>query len=696
MSFLAPLYLLAAAAVALPILFHLTQRRPRGEQLFSSLMFLSPSPPKMVRRSRLDQWLLLLLRALALLAIAFAFMRPFFRSTEKTEAGALGRQRLILIDTSASMQRQGLWNRAQAFVEATIDESTPQDLIALYRYDSNFYPIVSFDVIQQTAPPERANLLRKAISELKPGWLPTDLGRGLSVAAETLQAAVNTQNAEESIGGEIVLISDFAGAMNLTQLEDYDWPKSVRVVPRSTIEPPKNNATLTTLSQTENPESSDPSLRLLLTNSDRSEVSQFQLQFLDRNDQPFSTQNTPYQVNAGERRVIRLTDFPAQATSVRLLGDDDPSDNRVFFSIPTKQPTFVWLLQNTTESDESQLGFFVERIPLGSNTLEVLFKRTTPADVVATPDPKEVSLIIADSSIEESVASMLRAYAENGGKVVLALDQPLTDDNQTRITSSLQKLIADETAQVSEASLRDYAMWSRVNFQHPLFAPLADARFNDFTKMRTWRHRKIELSTSDANTLATYDNGAIALQELRLGTGRIWIFAAGWQPAESQLALSTKFVPLMMGIFRQSGEEASWPESLYAGQSLRIIPDASCESPTGKSLVPSSTNTWELLEPGLYELKNGERISALAVNVAPREFELSHMDPDRLEQLGVTTGPLPTASIVQDQRRLMRNHELEKQQQVWRWCILLAISLIVLETIWSTVSTMRTTNTAPT
>lgn len=696
MSFLAPLYLLAAAAVALPILFHLIQRRPRGEQLFSSLMFLSPSPPKMVRRSRLDQWLLLLLRALALLAIAFAFMRPFFRSTEKTEAGALGRQRLILIDTSASMQRQGLWNSAQALVEATIDESTPQDLIALYRYDSNFYPIVSFDAIQQTAPPERANLLRKAISELEPGWLPTDLGRALSVAAETLQAAVNTQNAEESIGGEIVLISDFAGAMNLTQLEDYDWPKSVRVVPRATIEPPTNNATLTTLSQTENPESSDPSLRLLLTNSDRSEVSQFQLQFLDRNDQPLSTQNTPYQVNAGERRVIRMTDIPAQATSVRLLGDDDPSDNRVFFSIPTKQPTFVWLLQNTTESDESQLGFFVERIPLGSNTLEVLFKRTTPADIVATPDPKEVSLIIADSSIEESVASMLRAYAENGGKVVLALDQPLTDDNQTRITSSLQKLIADETAQVSEASLRDYAMWSRVNFQHPLFAPLADARFNDFTKMRTWRHRKIELSTSDANTLATYDNGAIALQELRLGTGRIWIFAAGWQPAESQLALSTKFVPLMMGIFRHSGEESSWPESLYAGQSLRIIPDASCESPTGQSLVPSSTNTWELLEPGLYQLKNGERISALAVNVTPREFELSHMDPDRLEQLGVTTGPLPTASIVQDQRRLMRNHELEKQQQVWRWCILLAISLIVLETIWSTVSTMRTTNTAPT
>ncbi len=62
MSMLAPLYILGLSAVVAPIVFHLIRRSPRGDVPFSSLMFLSPTPPSLTRRSRLDHWLLLLLR----------------------------------------------------------------------------------------------------------------------------------------------------------------------------------------------------------------------------------------------------------------------------------------------------------------------------------------------------------------------------------------------------------------------------------------------------------------------------------------------------------------------------------------------------------------------------------------------------------------------------------------------------------
>ena len=65
MSFLAPLYIAGMLAVSLPIVFHLIRRTPQGRQVFSSLMFLSPSPPRLTRRSRLDNILLLILRGLA-------------------------------------------------------------------------------------------------------------------------------------------------------------------------------------------------------------------------------------------------------------------------------------------------------------------------------------------------------------------------------------------------------------------------------------------------------------------------------------------------------------------------------------------------------------------------------------------------------------------------------------------------------
>jgi hypothetical protein len=689
MSFLAPLYLLAAVAIGLPILFHLIQRRPRGEQLFSSLMFLSPSPPRMVRRSRLDQWLLLLLRALALIAIAFAFMRPFFRSSDSTLVGELGRQRLILVDTSASMQRSGAWDKAVALINATLDESTPQDLVALYRFDSSLTPVVSFDTIKETPRPERINLLRKSLASLKPTWLSTDMGRGLTVAAEAIQGAVNDQSEQESIGGEIIVISDFAGNISLSQLEDFDWPKSVRVVPQVIDVSNKNNATLTALDITGTDKAEEEGLRVLIHNAADSENSQFRLQFVDNSDRVLKVLDTPYQVNANELRIIRLTEIPADATSVQLLGDADPTDNRVYFSVPKKRPTYVWICQGAAEKPELQLGYFVERIPLGSSTMEVFFKQVTPTDLTTSPDAKEVSLVIADASLDEAAATALRSYIEAGGKVVWALDQPVNDSNRQRLETALKAMLADQPAQITEGAVGDYAMWNRIEFQHPLFAPFADARYNDFTKLRTWRYRDIKIDNQDVSrSLVTFDNGAPAILELDIGAGNCWLLASGWQPAESQLALSTKFVPLMLGIFRYSSDAVKWPETVFVGQSLPAIENTTCQKSSGTALEAVAGN-WTFADPGIYLLNKGEEISTLSVNVVPSEFQLSQLDPDRLEQLGLNLGALPTAEVVANSQRQLRNLELENQQQVWRWCIALAILFVAMETLWSSVASTR-------
>jgi hypothetical protein len=68
---------------------------------FSSLMFLSPSPPRLAKRSRIDQWLLLLLRASAVILLAIAFMRPLWRLEAELDLDTANQQRVaILIDTS--------------------------------------------------------------------------------------------------------------------------------------------------------------------------------------------------------------------------------------------------------------------------------------------------------------------------------------------------------------------------------------------------------------------------------------------------------------------------------------------------------------------------------------------------------------------------------------------------------------------
>ena len=52
MSFLTPLFLLGALAIAAPVIFHLIRRTTRDRTRFSSLMFLLPTPPRLTKRSR--------------------------------------------------------------------------------------------------------------------------------------------------------------------------------------------------------------------------------------------------------------------------------------------------------------------------------------------------------------------------------------------------------------------------------------------------------------------------------------------------------------------------------------------------------------------------------------------------------------------------------------------------------------------
>src|SRR5437016_13016039 len=109
MSFLAPLFLFGALAVALPVIFHLIRRTSREKTLFSSLMFLLPTPPRVSRRSRLENIFLLLLRCIVLCLLALGFARPFIqRPVQADPKAGTGKRMVILIDTSTSMRRANL------------------------------------------------------------------------------------------------------------------------------------------------------------------------------------------------------------------------------------------------------------------------------------------------------------------------------------------------------------------------------------------------------------------------------------------------------------------------------------------------------------------------------------------------------------------------------------------------------------
>ena len=232
MSFLAPLYLLGALAVAGPVLLHLIRRTPKGSVPFSSVMFLRESPPRITKRSRLENWPLLLLRSLALLLVAAAFSRPFLPDENSLLSVAPARRTVLLIDRSASMRREDLWQRAMTVADEVIRDCERLDQFALMVFDDQTQTSA-----QTGEGTDRSNaaavqsMFKDSLRQIKPTWRATDLGGAIAAAADWLQnpSGDDSGDTRETAAGDgtIVLVSDLQSGADLERLRGYRWPADV-------------------------------------------------------------------------------------------------------------------------------------------------------------------------------------------------------------------------------------------------------------------------------------------------------------------------------------------------------------------------------------------------------------------------------------------------------------------------------------
>src|SRR5690242_3343433 len=97
MGFLAPLMLVGAIAIAIPIAIHLIGRRRARIVPFAALDFLMATKRRTARRLRLRERALLLIRALACAAVALALAKPFTSCERKGPQVTRGPQAAVLV-----------------------------------------------------------------------------------------------------------------------------------------------------------------------------------------------------------------------------------------------------------------------------------------------------------------------------------------------------------------------------------------------------------------------------------------------------------------------------------------------------------------------------------------------------------------------------------------------------------------------
>jgi hypothetical protein len=259
--------------------------------------------------------------------------------------------------------------------------------------------------------------------------------------------------------------------------------------------------------------------------------------------------------------------------------------------------------------------------------------------------------------------------------------------------ATLSDLTNVEPLEATEAEVDRYTMLAEIEFDHPLLAPFADPRFADFTHIHFWQHRRVALARlPGARVLARLDNDAPAWFDVPVGKGTLLVWTSGWHPADSDLALSSKFAPLLYSILEYGGTRADRQGQYAIGDTVPLPATTMSQAnerqvlkPDGSvvTLEPDQETFGETDQPGIYTLQSAGETQQFAINLPADESRTDPLPIEDLETLGVAIGPTTIRTRAQTEQASAQSSlsEMESRQKLWRWILIATLALLCVE-IW--------------
>ncbi len=693
MSFLYPLFLAGIAAIGLPILLHMIRRHTRHRVTFSSLMFLRSTMPRFRNRSRIENLPLLILRCLIVCLLALAFARPFLPQPVEEGVGRLGRRIVVLVDTSASMRRPGMWTQAVDRARLALRDTDASDRVCLMTFDHDTLTLMGFEEWAGLDPAQRMSVAVQGLTELSPGWNRTDLGSALVTAAEAIEDdEVNTEQ-QPAGARQIVLVSDLQEGSRLDALRTYEWPQGLTLTVDAIPASGATNAGLQVVANRDPlaaPDDDDrPGIRV--TNSSNAASEQFQLHWAGISDATATPGRTvDVYVPPGHSDVVHAPESIEAASAHRVVvsGDDQDFDNTLYLAPYLKQRIDILYLGRDDPNDPKQMLYYLRQAFSATGATEFGVRSQQPDETLTHADVEAVHGVIAGSAVVGGNVAILRQYLEQGHTVLLVMPSAETAE-------AVVSLAGIDNLPCREADVGRYAMLSRLEYSHPLLSPFSDPRFGDFTRVHIWQYRGVDLADyPQARVLAWFDSDDPAWFELPVSNGTLLVSTFGWHPADSDLALSSKFVPLLYSILEYGGMLTRQQLQYFVGDPVPLTsrlasaptgvtvrkPDDSVVSLEARQPVFTQTDL-----PGVYRVRSSDGDTLFAVNVAPQESRTDPMPIEALENLGVvqsaSAGPaLAEMAGTPQVKRVNDLVRIEEQQKLWRWVLVLVLAILVVET----------------
>jgi hypothetical protein len=639
MTFLQPYLLWGLPLVLVPVIIHLINRLRHKPQPWAAMMFLLQATRASTSHAKLRQWLVLLFRTLAVLALVLFIARPLAGGWLGWTLSPAPDVIVIVLDRSASMESRlaghTVTKREQAVKLLAEAAREFQDKSHLVLLDS------------ATRAPQQ---LASAKSLLEPALTgPTDTAADLPTL---LQLAHNWLVENRAGAAELWLASDLQRSNWLP--DDERWktvtaqlaklPQRVRVrlLAFDDDREPNISATLAEVFRRARPDGAELSLALDLARNATNGTARFPLALTLNGvksqaelDMDGAALRWRHKVDLGAAKGLGWG-------ALELPADANARDNAAYFVFGSDSA-----VRAAVVSDQPAL--------IRNAQLAALSPATRgPAEVLAPAAFAEraatdAALLLWHAPLPDATGEKrLRGFIEEGG-VVLFLPPGRTDTGKFLGLgwADSQPAPADKPFKIAKWEQQEGPL---AKTDEGLSLPLTDLEIT-----------RRAVITGDSTALASFADGPPLLTRRALGKGQFFFLATLPHDDWSTLGDGPVLVPMLQRLL-QTGARRLNQETMAACGELSALDRAkqwtSADGATGRNIT---------LHAGVY--RAGERL--LAVNRPAAEDDRALITPDSAKGL---LGPLPLQLL---QERTARSDAL--QGEIWRLFLIGMLAFLFLE-----------------
>jgi hypothetical protein len=649
MTFLAPAFLFGLIAIGVPLWLHRLSSENPNRQPFSSVMFLEPGEPRRVLAKKLQYLLLLALRIGILLLLAFAFARPALQGPAQALLGETASLQVVVMDVSASLGYGQRWDRAQDVAGGIINEMDAADL-------GQLVAVGRLTRVMAEPSLDRAGL-RQALNSLEPGLFRIDYGQLISAMDGILRGV--------ELPVVVHLVTDLQQTSTPARFADLAPQVPLELQIHDVSAPGEANTSVEGLAWTA------PSGKVAVAVRGHGTAEMQTTVALELNGEEVARQQVTILADAGAQLSFDGLELEAGANRVRVQltpGDELAVDDERSLVVRHPIPRPLLLI---TGDPRGRDGLFISA---AINTLPELAFQIEQITLGALGDKTlaEYPLVVVGDGgwLTEEDSEQLREYVDAGGALLMALGARAAGLDEVPVT-------AHNFSAISQFATADgeYAAVGNLDRTHPALGSLDELRSAKFS-----RYHAVEPADLDS-VLIALDDGTPLLIEHTVGDGRVLLFTSSLDREWNDLPVKPVFVPMLAELLSYLTGDLAFSAEANLGSTLspRAAGFAGGQifDPDGNKALglagAGSADEILLNQTGFYEIVGAGQTELVAVNIDPRESDLTTMEPNAVARW-LALGP----GVAENVQNGAINFAEMPPTPLWPWLLgLLAIIAVV-------------------